>query len=195
MGDWLIMLCFGFTAAVERTNAESSHSEFSRVTASLRANPRHRRWGHKNLQSNGPIMSSYPIDEIDWFADLEFDENNRTQLDMQFPERMVTQIAHHVGESVSFQEAVRMAVSQGVFILRNDPHADLSNLSPVEGTPEPNCAWFNDIEFGGDGSIRRKVTFTRHAMEQVAELAGHAPDAHEAIRLLINQALYAQQTS
>lgn len=131
-------------------------------------------------------------DRAHWWSDLEFD-NGTTEKQLSLSARHVKQLAMLVGESTSLQEAVRMAVSQGILELRNGRSSGGGPPPAVDDVPEPNNLWYPEAaERIEDGVLRRRVTFTQVQCEQLAEVAGEQLSFQEAVKRAINAALAAR---
>lgn len=100
-----------------------------------------------------------PADEIEmpsWWRERAYD-GGLTEISVTLTRRHVQLIAEHVPESTSLPEAIRMLVSQGVFILRTAPDLELQHTLPdLDDTlPAANSMWIDGVSFEDDRTSQK----------------------------------------
>lgn len=139
-------------------------------------------------------LSRLVPDNCQWWTSVTFDDSGVCERTIRVSQRHAQQIASLVGESLSYQEAIRMLLSQGVWSLRrSDYEIDCIEITEDwdwESTTKPNAVWFDAIDWDEEGEeFARKVEFTRGQLLDLAEVAPNAKNVAEAVRLVVNQAL------
>jgi hypothetical protein len=126
-----------------------------------------------------------PTDAHYW-TDLVFDpETDTIDRRITLHGAFVRALAAFVGESTSFQEAIRMAVSQGTMLLQAGSAHGWTSPPEKQDIPEPAVQWWSDdVE-----ELSKSVTFTREQCEQIALAAPEFLTFQEAVRRCVNVAL------
>lgn len=123
--------------------------------------------------------------EAHYWSDLTFEDDlieRRISLDAVY----VRALAAYVGESTSYAEAIRMAVSQGAMMLKAGNAHGWCSPPEMDELPEPTVSWYDEI---ADKDVAKNVTFTRRAVEDVALAAPEFLTFPEAVMRCLNVAL------
>jgi hypothetical protein len=135
----------------------------------------------------GSALSPPPPQEAEWWSDINPDDS---RIRIRLRPEYVRALAWFVGESTSYQESVRMAVSQGAMLLSADEPPSWTCPPDMDDIPEPRVKWYlDDEDLHGPEDVNRKVLFTPVLLEKLAVAAPEYPSVGEAARRCINAAL------
>lgn len=132
--------------------------------------------------------------EIPWVdrgEDLSPEARWAARPEIQWTERQVRQIALAAGESIAFDEAVRMLIAHGLYLVEG---SKIGKTSPAlglwddENMPEPNSMWLSEIECE-NGSFRKKIRLPLALVEEIASKSSDLESIQEEIKLLVNIAI------
>jgi hypothetical protein len=99
-------------------------------------------------------------------------------------------IAYYVGESATWTGAIRMAVSNGVYILHgSEPTIEYTAPEDPSEIPEPTVPWWDGTP---QEPVDKEAELTIIGARELASVTAEYPSLSEAVRFAINVALHAR---